>query len=231
MDRIKIVLAGAGGFALEVEQYIVDCTSAGRGLFDDQGTPVAAADLVGVNYDRAERTADFQTQPLPVMDLDASSRPDVHVLVAIGQPELRRVVWHQLRGRGANFATLVHPSAYVAGSSRIEAGVIVCPFGFVGVAAKVGANVAINAHCSVGHDAIIGDHSVLSPFACIGGEAVLGDCCLLGPTCVVAPKKAVGAFTRISAGAVVYDDFGPGHLLVGNPAKGRQLFAAPDNAR
>jgi sugar O-acyltransferase (sialic acid O-acetyltransferase NeuD family) len=228
MDRMGIVLAGAGGFALEVEQYIIDCAAAGRGLFDSDGSPVTAGDLVALDSKGADRSADFRTTSLTILDTDSGPRSDVHFLIAIGQPDLRRSVWLRLRERGARFATLVHPTAYVAGSSRVGRGCIVCPFGFVGVLADVGPNVALNVHCSIGHDAVVGDHSVLSPFACVGGESVLGAACLLGPACVVAPKKTIGAYSRISAGAAVYDDFGAGHLLVGNPARGRRMFAVPD---
>ena len=60
---MEIILVGAGDMALEVEQYIVDCNSAGRGLIGDDHRQVPQASIKGVVFSGEGRLDDFQTRP------------------------------------------------------------------------------------------------------------------------------------------------------------------------
>ena len=226
---MKVVLAGAGAFALEVEQYILDCHAAGHGLFGSDGSPVAKAELVGLHFDGSVRQQDFLTKSLMVLDSSSYLPSDVHFLIAIGNAQARRKVWTNLRSRGARFAKLVHPTSWVAPSARLGEGSIICPFAFVGILADVGRNVILTEHASIGHDAIVGDHSVLSPYACITGQVTLGEACFLGTSSVVIPQKTIGPFSKISAGAIACQDAAPNSLLTGNPAKVLRMFRVLDD--
>jgi sugar O-acyltransferase (sialic acid O-acetyltransferase NeuD family) len=226
---MKIVLAGAGAFALEVEQYILDCNGSGRGLLDSDGCVARLATLAGVHFTGHGRLDDFQTRSLAVLAADAELPADVHFLVAIGSAEARRQVWHALRARSARFATLVHPTAVLAATARIGSGTILCPFAFIGPLVTLGQNVLLNTYASIGHDGAVGDHSVLSPYACVNGHGSLGEACFLGSRAVVTPQRRIGAFSKISAGAIAFNDAEPGTLLLGNPAKGRRFFAIPNS--
>src|SRR5262245_59264672 len=111
---MKIILAGAGHFALEVEQYILDCRAAGRGIFDYDDTPILDAELVGLYFHEHGRLGDFQTRSLSVLDPGAEPPSKIRVLIAIGNAEVRRKVWGELRERGVRFVKLVHPTSVVA---------------------------------------------------------------------------------------------------------------------
>jgi len=226
---MKIILAGAGAFALEVEQYILDCRAAGRGIFDYDGTSIADVELVGLHFHGHGRLRDFQTSSLAVLDPGTEPPSEVRVLIAIGNAEVRRKVWGELCERGVRFATLVHPTSLVAPNASLGEGSIVCPFAFVSNLASVGNNVALNTYASVGHDSVVGDHTVISPYACLNGGVTLGAACFLGSGCIVTPQNKIGAFSKISAGAVVFNAAPSGSLLMGNPAKGRQMFRVPDD--
>lgn len=227
---MKIVLAGAGGFALEIEQYIFDCRAAGRGLFDSDGSAISDVDLIGVHFDGHERLKDFQTRSLAIVARSGDVPFDVNFLIAIGNAEDRRKVWKNLRNRGAHFAKLVHPTSWIASGCRLGEGSIICPFACVGPLANVGCNVALTTHATVGHDTIIGDHCVLSPYACITGHVVLGEACFLGTSSVVIPQKKIGPFSKLSSGAVACQDAPPGSFLTGNPAKALRIFSVPEDS-
>lgn len=209
-----IVIVGAGGFGREVLQYLEDIAAAGgthrvRGFLDDFATKVEPPSL-GMTVLGTVR--------------DYEPRPDEAVVLAIGKPELRVSIGASLRRRGARFATVIHPLAYVAASARIGAGCIVAPFATVGAHAELAENVVLTFYASVAHDARVGEGSALSPYSVANGGAVLGRASFLGAGSVVNPMKRVGEYARVAAGSVVYRDVPDRSLASGNPAKARPLL-------
>lgn len=227
MATAEIVIAGAGGFALEVEDYINDCARSGVGLLDASGAPIpeiAGACVAGVLDPGAGRIADFVKVPKHFSDEEGYDPLGRWHVIAIGDPRIRNKIAANLSAKGAAFVSVVHPSAKIAATAAIGAGCIVGPFGFVGPRANLGAHAVLNTYSSAGHDSRVGDCAVLSPYACTNGHALLGALGFMGTGAVITPGKSVGARSRIAAGAVVYRDFEDGFLIQGNPATGRQLF-------
>jgi sugar O-acyltransferase (sialic acid O-acetyltransferase NeuD family) len=229
---MNIILCGAGAFALEIEQYILDCKRAGSGIYDDVGRPAnESATLWGAVFTGNGRLSEFQTPNVRHCEPGKAEPEDAHYLIAIGDAVVRRRVWGELQAMSAHFATIIHPTSSIAQSVRIGRGVILCPFTFAGPLSVLGNNTAFNTYASVGHDSVVGDHCVFSPYACVNGAAKLGEACFLGSSVVVTPRKTIGAYSKVSAGSIVFSDARPGSLLIGNPAKGRQLFPVPSDAR
>lgn len=228
---MNIVIAGGGAFGLEIEQYVLHCKEARRGLFAADGAQPSYDDvkIIGVRSTDLGRLAEFQTRPPAMNDPDGAWRPDLHFLIGIGCPEARRKVWGELQLRGARFATLVHPSCVIASNATFGAGTVLCPFAYVGPLAKVGRNVALNTYASIGHDATIGDHAVFSPYACVNGFVSIGEAGFLGSGAIVSPQRKVGGFSKITAGSIVSTNAESGSLMHGNPAKGRRMFRLPED--
>jgi sugar O-acyltransferase (sialic acid O-acetyltransferase NeuD family) len=208
----NVVIVGAGGFGREVLQWLRDASAAGskqrvRGFLDD-----TAPDLSVFGLDVPV------LGPVDAGVLDEGER----CILAVGDPAVRLALAARLEAAGARFTTLVHPSAVVAPSARLGAGVVVCPFGFIGPDATVGAHALINVRASVGHDARIGRAAVLSPHACVGGAAEIAEAALLGSAAVVLPRQRVGAGARVAPGAVVHSAVPAGVLALGNPASWRK---------
>jgi len=95
---------------------------------------------------------------LPVLDDPATftPQPGDALLLAIGIPGVRRQVAESLSARGAEFLTLVHPTAVVASTAALGSGTIVCPHAVVSDAAQVGRCVLVNYHASLAHDSVAG---------------------------------------------------------------------------
>jgi UDP-3-O-[3-hydroxymyristoyl] glucosamine N-acyltransferase len=108
-----------------------------------------------------------------------------------------------MRDCGARLFTYVHRSAWVAGSSNLGEGVVVCPNSLVNAGARVGDNVAINVFCSVGHGAQIGAHSVLSPYCSLSGDSVLGEGGFMGTRATLFPKTVLGSDCIVDAHSAV----------------------------
>ncbi len=204
----RILIVGAGGFGREVLQWARDawpddCDRIGGFLSADAGI------LDGLDY-----------------SVGIVGAPEAHhpvagdgYLLAIGVPYARRRVAESLIARGAEFLTLIHPTAIVAPSADIGEGSIICPYSIVSDSARLGRFVAMNYHTSLGHDASAGDFAVLSPYATLGGKAKVEDDVFLGLHAAVGPSRIIGSGSKVSANTCALADAPPASLVFGSPGR------------
>jgi UDP-3-O-[3-hydroxymyristoyl] glucosamine N-acyltransferase len=193
---IRILIAGGGGFGLELHGYIAADIAAGRlpdhelaGVLNDGEDCELLRKVPGTPY--LGSIADYQ--PLPG---DA-------VVIAQGSVAGRHKIGALMRERGARLLTYVHPSAWVSTSATLGEGVLVCPGSIVNAGAEVQDNVAINVLCSVGHGARIGPDSVLSPYCALSGDSELGACGFMGTRATLFPKVVLGRDCIVDAHSAV----------------------------
>jgi len=193
----SVVIAGAGGFGLEVAGYLLAETRQG-------GLPVAGV-LADVRDERQLAAIE-----LPYMGTISDFRADDGqiVVVAVGSPEGRRSILERLWANNNPTPAFVHENCVVSPSAALEYGSIVCPFSIINQNAHLGAGSMINVHCSIGHGAQVGAFSVLSPFSALNGDAVVGNDCFLGTRATIYPRITIGdgcivdthAGVRVNAG-------------------------------
>jgi sugar O-acyltransferase (sialic acid O-acetyltransferase NeuD family) len=214
---LNILIVGAGGFGREVYQYLTDML------------PLQPSWKFGGFLDRNPDALRSYPVTGSVVGSPENYMPksDDRIVIAIGEPAIRRKTAILLAGKGAEFTTIVHPSAYVSNTATIGDGVVICPFAFVGPDSNIGAHSILNTYASVGHDGTTGEFVVLSPYAVINGNASLSDGVFMGTHATVVPGKTIGAWSKIGAGAVVTRTLEPGSLALGNPATSRVLYAKP----
>jgi sugar O-acyltransferase (sialic acid O-acetyltransferase NeuD family) len=158
--------------------------------------------------------------------------PGDRFLLAIGIPETRRRVAEALEKRGAEFLSLIHPTAIVAATASIGAGSILCPYAIVSDSARVGRHVLLNYHASLGHDASAGDFAVLSPYASLGGNAHVEDDVFLGMHASVGPGKRVGARSKVSANSCALSNAPADSIVFGVPGKiSKRISMSPEPPR
>jgi sugar O-acyltransferase (sialic acid O-acetyltransferase NeuD family) len=216
-DCQRILIVGAGGFGREVLQWARDAWP-----------------------DHAGRIAGFLSSDEHVLDgfdgcPEIIGHPDAYrpsqgdyLLLAIGVPYVRRQVAESLLDRGAEFLTLVHPTAIVAASARIGTGAILCPYSIASDTCRVGRFVIMNYHASLGHDASAGDFSVLSPYATLGGNAHIEDDVFLGLHASIGPGRTVGARSKVSSNSCVLTNAAPASLVFGVPGQITALLFVPE---
>lgn len=213
-DCRRILIVGAGGFGREVAEWarqtwpdkahlLAGMLSEDAGCLAGTGCPLA---IVG-------RPSDFE--PLAGDCL----------LLGIGIPRVRRRVTESLLARGAQFLTLVHPTAVVADSARLGTGVVICPHAVVSVDTRLGDFAVLNYHTSLGHDASVGDYSVLSPYATLGGSAAVGEDVFLGLHATVGPRISVGDRVVISANSCALSPVLADSLVYGVPGRSAPRIA------
>ena len=211
-----LVIVGAGGFGREVLQYALDAFG--------PGSP-QPLDVKGFLDDRVRDLSAFGID-VPVLGGvdDHQPTPEERFLIAVGEPALREVLSRKLAKRGARFAVLVHPLAFVARTAIVGEGCIVAPFATIGAHASLGAHSVLTFYASVGHDARVGRWCALSPHSVTNGASTIGDRAFLGAHAVVNPLQSVGDDAKVAAGAVVYGPVPPKTLAAGNPAKARPTW-------
>lgn len=154
----NLIIVGASGFGREVAQYIEDINESKSspqwnvlGFIDDN---LNALDGIGHGY----KVIDTIKEHIP-------SKGTSYVC-ALAFPKTKRSIVNLLCERGAEFATIIHPSARVSRYAKIGKGCIITPNSNVNTEAELGEFVAILAS-GVGHDAKVGSFSTLSGHICV----------------------------------------------------------------
>lgn len=204
-----LTLVGGGAYARELINWINDATALGRlpkltGFLDE-----SASALDGFPYSLAYRGRIEDYRP----------QDGEQLVMAIADPSAKRRVAEALSAADASFATIVHPSAVIAGSARLGTGVTVCPFALVSADAVVGDFAAINAVSSIGHDVQLGAYSTLSAHVDLTGRVVVGDEVFFGTGAKVLPGVKIGERAKIGAGAIIMRGVKAGSVMYASPAK------------
>jgi sugar O-acyltransferase (sialic acid O-acetyltransferase NeuD family) len=204
----RILIVGAGGFGREVLHWA-------RAAWPDHASLIA-----GFLSADASLLSEKDSWPPVVADPAAfEPRPGDALLLAIGIPGVRRRVAEDLLACGAEFLTLVHPSAIVCDSATIGAGSILCPGAIVSDSARLGRFCLVNYHASLAHDAAAGDFAVLSPYATLAGGASVAADVFLGLHASVGPGVSVGLRSKVAANSCALADVPADALVHGVPGR------------
>lgn len=114
---------------------------------------------------------------------------------------------------------LVHPSAIVSPSARLDAGVVVMPGAIVNASAVVGPGAIINTGAVVEHDCVVAEDAHVAPAAVLSGGVRVGARTLVGAGSVTLPQIVIGSDATIGAGAVVVSAVADNATVAGNPAR------------
>lgn len=212
---MEIVIVGGGDLGCELIQYCRDAFAAGslrgriKGFIDDH-----------VDAARARAT---DAPVLGAIDDYAFDDDDV-CIIAVGTAPGRGHVRARLRPRGVRFVSVIHPTAWVSPTARIDSGCILGPFTAISPYAALGQDVLLNPYASIGHHARVGAGCMLCPYAVINGRVTLGDDVFMGSHAVVTPGVKVGRRSRIAAGTALTRDCAAGTLCAAPLPKGRVMF-------
>jgi len=208
-----IVIVGAGGFGREVYHWAKGCFSSKK--FRIKGF-----------LSKNSRDLDGLDIKLPILgdEDNYKIKKQDRFLVAIGDIGIKKRVVERLAKKGAQFLTLIHPTAIVASTAKIGKGVVICPFALVTDNVLVGDFAMMNIYSSCGHDSRVGKYCVLSPYATLNGFAQIEDEVFMGTHSTVTPKIRIGRNSKISANSAAMYNVPAGSIVFGVPGKHKVVF-------
>ncbi|MBF0161016.1 MAG: acetyltransferase [Magnetococcales bacterium] len=181
--------------------------------------------LIGM-LDPEPATLDMQRWQVPFLGDDAylstASGRDIQLLNglgSVGNTERRRAVYQKFHAQGYPFVTLCHPTAWLADSVTLAAGVQVMAGAVVQAGCQIEENVLINSRAVVEHDCLIRAHAHVASGAILCGNVWVGEGSHIGAGATVIQGVKIGDHVCVGAGAVVVRDLPSGVKVVGVPAR------------
>lgn len=202
-----MILAGAGGHALEVWDQ----------LSDEQRLKVNFFDNISLNLPNTINGVKVLSNQTEVIH---SLKTDSRFIVATGDPLVRKKLYLMLEELGGTPYTLIAPTAFISQSNvSINLGCNIMAFAFISSSVVIGCCSLINSRSNIHHHVTVGDFCEIGPGAMLLGNVGIGDNTMIGAGAVILPNVQVGSNCKIGAGAIVTKNVPSGVKLKGNPAK------------
>lgn len=131
----------------------------------------------------------------------------------VGDVHSRVEVFRRLVKAGFAFPSLIHPTAFVEPSVKLESGVQVFPHAYIGSDSEVGFGCIVNTAAVVSHDCTLSPYVNIAPGALLAGGVTIGEGVLVGMGATLNLHVAVGPNARIGNSAVIKDDVPAGQIV------------------
>ena len=207
MERIAIV--GSGGFAREVLTLLKDINKQSK-----------TYEIIGfIDSDTTKSIHGF-----PVVGNDEqinNTKEPVSVVLAVGEPHLKRKIRNKYTNPLVKFPTIIHSSVLIGdkNSVAIGDGCIICAGCILTTDIVIKDYVTLNLMCTVGHDTEICNYCSFMPSVNISGEVKIEDSVYVGTGAKIINQLEIGEKTIVGAGAVVSKSLPANCTAVGIPAK------------
>jgi len=200
MSAEPVVVIGAGGHGKVVVSTLLAA-----------GIPVPCV----LDDDREKWASEIFGVPVrgPVSD---EVEPGRLAVLGIGRNEERKRIAEALN---LDWATVIHPHAWVHPSVNLGAGAVVFAGAIVQPDTVIGRHVIVNTGALIDHDCEIGDYAHVAPGVKLSGGVRLDEGVFLGIGSCAIPGVHVGEWTTVGAGAAVVNDLPSGVTAVGVPAR------------
>lgn len=147
------------------------------------------------------------------------STDTAEVVIAVGEPAIREILWNKVAQAGYSFATVIHPTVDLPETVKIGKGVTIGKNAFISCNVQIGDNTCIQVMACVGHDTVVGKNAVLSSLSNCGGNCKIGDNVYIALNVPIKEHTSIGDNTIVGMGAVVLKDLPSDIIAMGNPAR------------
>lgn len=166
-----------------------------------------------------------QDSQLPYWGDDASAEPhinkykDTPLVLSPDLGSVRLRLANHYRKIGCQFASLIHPAAYVSSSATVNEGVVIQNQAYVSDLCHLSEFSKLNVGAVLMHEVRVGEFTTIAPRAVVLGKVKVGSECYIGANSTVLPELCIGDKTQVGAGAVVTQNLPSFVTAKGVPAK------------
>ncbi|RDU70614.1 hypothetical protein CQA66_07830 [Helicobacter aurati] len=204
----QILFIGAGGFASECYQYLLDVMSLDntirfKGFVSTSNNlaPYKLEHLFLGYYDEYE----------------FSKENNEYCVIAIGEPKARYRIYHELKHK-TRFYNLISPKAFITHTEYIGECNVIAPFATIGLNTQIGNANIIGNYAIVGHDCVVGSYNFISSYVSFGGFSRIGNCNFLAHKVTLTPHTHIENNCTVSANSVISKKLRSNKIALGNPA-------------
>ena len=208
---MKITIIGAGGFAKEVLELIIDIEVAKKFTAFSYINDVCFAEPDKVWKKRKI----YGVNVIPESKIDFKK---TIIVVGVGDSDIRSKIIKKLP-KYTKFMTLIHPNAKVSKFSDVGDGCIICDGSIISCDVNIKNHTIINNNATIGHDNNIGEFFTASPGVNISGYCTIGDRVYFGANSCIKERLTVCDDVLIGMGGVVVKNITKSGVYVGNPVK------------
>ncbi|MDN3204707.1 acetyltransferase [Algoriphagus sediminis] len=195
-----MILAGAGGHALELYDLILEL-----GLGDSLEM-----------YDQDTSKTLFKKKYSVHHELNTLTSSNF--CLGVGTPKSRKALYEVFSNQGKRYKAIQSISSRISSSAEVE-GVDIFHHCFIGPEVSIGKGTLVNTGVQVHHECRVGAFSVINPGAFLLGAVQIGEGCSIGAHATILPGVKLGNGVNVGAGAVVIRDVKNGKTVVGVPGR------------
>lgn len=149
---------------------------------------------------------------------DHEPREKTYYAMGIANPGVKRLIGPAMMAKGAQFASIIHPSVHVYSEYDLGIGLVAYPNAKIATGCRIGNFVTLQSTI-LGHDSELDDYVTVSSSCGITGGVKLREGCFIGDHACIAVGLEVGKNSYVGIGSVVIRNVIKDTRVFGNPAR------------
>lgn len=209
-----LILVGAGGMAREVLQWVKDIN-----FKHQEQSQSPKWKIKGFIDDNLSALTGFACD-YKIIGKISEWLPDKNeeFALSISSPNAKEKIVNLLRGKGAKFADIIHPSAKICEFTEHGEGLVMYPHSQLNPNCKIG-NFVTLLSSGIPHDAVVEDFATISSNCGLTRGVYIGRKAFLAAHVSIMPGRKIGEESYVGIGSVVIRNVPKGKKVFGNPAK------------